>query len=430
MTETGFIAAIDLGTSKITGVVGRINENDVVSVLASETIPSDNAIRRGLVYNIEETGGKVKKLINFLEKRLNKKIGRVYVSVAGQSLHSELHREMKQLASSGIVTENIVEQMRKAAEKYMPELSKKYAIADVEYFLDDQPEKNPVGVATSRIDASYQMIVGRPNIVSKIEKSIKGKADIDIAGYVVGPLASASIALSEEDKELGCAFIDFGGGTTTLSIYKGGILRKLAIIPFGGKHITKDICELNFIESEAEQLKIKFGRVGGKHDNGGFLTTIDEQNVDMKELNKVIEMRLEEIVLNVKEQIAQSGYDGQLGAGVIITGGASQLRGLEPYLNNALNMPIKCASAKKTIVNNAPELANNPSCTQALGILMFGEVDCEKIVVEESPTEERETPKTSEDKKKKPSIIRKKSGEGFFSKVGNLFGDMFAEEDD
>lgn len=428
MVETGFIAAIDLGTFKIAAVVGRINENGVVSVLASHTVLSDNCIRRGLVYNIEETGAKVKRLINMLENTLNKKIGCVYISVAGQSLHSETHREMKQLSSSGIVTENIIDQMRRDAEKYMPELSKKYAIADVEYFLDDQPEKNPVGVSCSRIDATYQMIVGRPNIVSNIEKSINGKAGVDVAGYVAGPLASASIGLSDEEKELGCAFIDFGAGTTSLSIYKRGVLRKLVVIPFGGRHITKDICALNFVESEAEQLKIKFGKVGGRYDDR-FLEGAKQTHVDMKELNKVIEMRLDEIVINLKEQIMQSGYDGQLGAGVIITGGASQLKGMNDYLTDKLQMPVKFASAKKIVINNVPELANNPAYTQLLGLLMFGEVDCEKIEVEEE-IDLQHTSQQEKEIKKSHTIKRPKSGEGFFTKVGNLFGDIFAEEED
>lgn len=428
MVETGFIAAIDLGTFKIAAVVGRINENGVVSVLASHTVLSDNCIRRGLVYNIEETGAKVKRLINMLENTLNKKIGCVYISVAGQSLHSETHREMKQLSSSGIVTENIIDQMRRDAEKYMPELSKKYAIADVEYFLDDQPEKNPVGVSCSRIDATYQMIVGRPNIVSNIEKSINGKAGVDVAGYVAGPLASASIGLSDEEKELGCAFIDFGAGTTSLSIYKRGVLRKLVVIPFGGRHITKDICALNFVESEAEQLKIKFGKVGGRYDDR-FLEGAKQPHVDMKELNKVIEMRLDEIVINLKEQIMQSGYDGQLGAGVIITGGASQLKGMNDYLTDKLQMPVKFASAKKIVINNVPELANNPAYTQLLGLLMFGEVDCEKIEVEEE-IDLQHTSQQEKEIKKSHTIKRPKSGEGFFTKVGNLFGDIFAEEED
>jgi cell division protein FtsA len=173
MTQSGFIAAIDLGTSKITGVVGRKNENNVISVLACESIPSDNSIRRGTVYNIDKASAIVRKLISMLENTLDRKIGKVYVSIGGQSVHTEMIREMKQLSSSGIVTESVVEQLRNAADKYKPDLKRKYAIVDVEYFLDDKPEKNPVGVTCSTIEAEYQVVVGRPNLGSNLEDICK-----------------------------------------------------------------------------------------------------------------------------------------------------------------------------------------------------------------------------------------------------------------
>ncbi|MDR1517997.1 MAG: cell division protein FtsA [Dysgonamonadaceae bacterium] len=376
--QTGFIVAIDLGSSKITGIVGRMNENNVISVLASESLPSKGCIRRGLVYNIEETYGIVRKLITVLGNKLDRKIGRVYVSLAGQSLHTEKCREMEQLTSSGIVTEEVINQLRQKAEKYKPELYQKYAIADVEYFVDDRSEKNPVGVTCSQIEADFEIIAGRANLLTNIKKSIEEKLDLPIAGYVVGALASAAIALSNEEKELGCAFVDFGGGTTTLSIYKNNILRYLVVIPFGGRSITKDICTLNFLEDEAEQYKIKFGKAKDNQENTMFASPFSSKSeIDMVELNKVIRMRLDEITANLKKHL--SGYFGQLGAGLVITGGASQLKNLDLYLVEKLNMPVRKASAKKMMINNSPELANDPAMTQALGMLLLAKEDCEEI---------------------------------------------------
>lgn len=447
MIQSGFIAAIDLGTSQIKAVLGRMNENKVISVLASETTPSSNCIRRGLVYNVEETGGKVKKLISMLENSVGRKIGRVYVSVAGQSLHSIEHRERKQLSSSGIVTEDVIGQLRNVAEKHNHELLKRYAIADVEYFLDDKAEKNPVGVSCTVIEADYEMIVGRPNLMTNIERSIREKAQMEIAGYTVGALASAAIALNEDEKELGCAFIDFGAGTTTLSIYKGGILRKMVTIPFGGRNITKDICELNFTENDAEQYKIKFGKAYDSNENSLFSPFSSKPDIDLVELNKVIRMRLDEITANLKEQIKLSGYEGQLGAGIIITGGASQLKNLDIYLTEKLKMPVRRASAKKSYVNNSSELANNPAYTQLLGLLTFATEDCEAIAIEMGDDSEEKEAQTatkkpsggrlwgrSSSKPKEPAKVKKEKntqdGGGFFTKMENMFGGMFSEEDE
>lgn len=447
MTQSGFIAVIDLGTSKIKGVVGRKNENGVFSIVASSTIDSGNSIRRGMVYNIEQAGANVHKLIMMLENSLERRIGKVYVSLSGQSLHTLEFNQMLHI-SSGMVTEEEVTRLRKSAEKFQPELKRNYSIADVEYYIDDKPEPSPVGVTGSEVEAGFKLIVGRPNLLVNIEKSITAKTDLEIADYIVGPMASAAIALNDEEKELGCAFVDFGAGTTTLSVYKGGILRRMVVIPFGGKNLTKDICALNFTENDAEQLKIKFGKAFESQDGPMFQSPFSSKpDVDLTELNKVIGMRLDEITANIKEQIALSGYEGQLGAGVIITGGASQLKNLDLYLTQKLKMPVRKASAKKTFINNSPDLIHDPAFTQTLGMLLFGEEDCELIRPEDDEVEDERSgrsgstawftgrniksgrkPKMSkEEKKTKPE---KEEGGGFFSKVEGMFGGLFAEEDD
>lgn len=448
MTQSGFIVVIDLGTSKIKGVVGRKNENGVISILASSSIDSGNSIRRGMVYNIEQAGANVHKLVMMLENSLERRIGKVYVSLSGQSLHTLEFSEMLRI-SSGVVTEEEVNRLRKSAEKFQPELKRNYRIADVEYYIDDKPEPSPVGVTGSEIEAGFKLIVGRPNLLVNIEKSITAKTNLEIVDYIVGPMASASIALNDEEKELGCAFLDFGAGTTTLSVYKGGILRRMVVIPFGGKNLTKDICALNFTENDAEQLKIKFGKAFESQDGPMFLSPFSSKpDVDLTELNKVIGMRLDEITANIKEQIVLSGYEGQLGAGLIITGGASQLKNLDLYLTQKLKMPVRRASAKKTSINNSPDLMHDPAFTQALGMLLFGEESCEMVKPE--PVEyddegdgrsgssgwfgsigrntkaEKKTKGPRKDKKPKPE---KQEG-GFFSKMEDVFGGIFSEDDE
>ena len=453
MTQSGFLAVIDLGTSRIKGVVGRKNENGVISVMASSTIDSGSSIRRGMVYNIEQTGANVHKLVMMLENSIGRRIGSVYVSLAGQSLHTMEFNEMKQLPS-GMVTEEVVSQLRKAAEKFQPEMKRNYRVADAEYYIDDKPERSPVGVTGSQIEAGYELIVGRPNLLSNIEKSISSKTELKIVDYIVGATASAMIALTEEEKELGCAYLDFGAGTTTLSVYKNGILRRMVVIPFGGKNITKDISALNFTENDAEQLKIKFGKAVENQEGPLFSSPFSSKpDVDLAELNKVIGMRLDEITANIKEQLKLSGYEGQLGAGLIITGGAAQLRNLDLYLTQKLKLPVRKTYAKKTLVNNAPELINDPSYTQVLGMLLVAEKDCERVNVELPEEDERDggrsftggwfggnknkQPKPKKNEKNSPKPVKgventkteKKEG-GFITTIENVFGSIFTEEED
>ena len=428
MIQSEFIAAIDLGTSNITGVVGRKSENNVISILSCITEPSKNSIRRGLVYNVDEVGAKVRGVIQKLENSLENKIDKVYVSLAGQSLHSVEHQETRMLAANETVTEDMIEQLRKSAERFIPDSKQNYKIADVEYFIDGKAEQSPVGVAGAKIDAKYKIIVGRPNLLVNINKSVKDKAHLKVAGSFVGSLASAAITLNDEEKTLGCAFIDFGGGTTTLSIYKGNILRKMVTIPFGGKNLTNDICKLNFIEEKAEELKIKFGkaiepRTGGSKLSSPFSSPFSTKtNTDFTELNNTIKLRLDEITANVEEQIKQSGYEGQLGAGLVITGGASQLKNLDLYLTEKLKMPVRKASTKKALVNNSPELVNDPALTQALGMLLLGTENCAQTSSEkEEETVEKETKKTRRTKTEKTNTS------GLGEKITGFFGKMFEE---
>src|SRR5690554_748302 len=441
MMQSGFIAAIDLGTSSIKGVVGRKNENNVISILASGSIPSKNSIRRGMVYNIEEAGASVRKLIAMLENSMGRKIGKVYVSLGGQSLRTLEFREAIELSPGGVVSDDAVQQLRASAEKYSPELSRAYTVADVEYYIDNKPERNPVGVTGSRLEASFKLITGRPNLMGNVEKSITGRAELPLADYIVGAMAAAAVALNDEEKELGCAFVDFGAGTTTLSLYKGGILRGMAVIPFGGKNITRDICALNFTENDAEQLKIKFGKALESQESSFFASPFSSKpDVDLTQLNRVIGMRLDEITANLQEQIRLSGYKKSLGAGVIITGGASRLKNMDAYLTRELKMPVRVATAKKAFINNSPDLVNDPAFTRVLGMLLMGEENCELQVVEpqeydsydEEATSSSRSSRSKEKRKDNAKVKKQKSTKegGFLTHMENFFGNMFSDDDE
>lgn len=465
MEQAGFIVGIDLGTSKIVGLMGRKNEQGVISILASESIPSDNCVKHGVVYNIDEASGKIKKLINLLENKSGRKIGKVYVSIAGKSLRAIEYSLTKDLGVESDVTFAVIDQMEQQARQNKPEFLTNYSVVAPEIFLDGQYDEDPINKTASVVEGRYRLIVGRPNIKSNLNRCLVEKNQLEIAGYIVGPVAAGAIVLDEADKQAGCALIDFGAGTTTLSIYKGGLLRYMVVIPFGGRTVTKDIKELGFIDTAAESYKIKYGRVG-KDKNKQATSNSD---VDVKELNKVIQLREEEIILNIINQIKESGYYNQLEAGAVIIGAASQLTGLPEFLEEKLQMPVKRGAAKRLYINNAADLLQNPAYTQVLGLLLFANENCEKrktsksdylnrpsVSVSESvPTETAaEEPKKhvapvvqqaapvvntdeddeeeDEDEEKPRKKKKDKKGPGlfdFFGKIQNLGGTMFKDED-
>lgn len=465
MEQSGFIVGIDLGTSKIVGLLGRKNEQGVISILASESIPSDNCVKHGVVYSIDEAAGKIKKLINLLENKSGRKIGKIYVSVAGKSLRAIEYTLTKDLIDESDVTFAVIDQMEQQARQNKPDFLTNYSVVAPEIFLDGHPEEDPIGKNATLVEGRYRLIVGRPNIKSNLIKCITEKNQLDIAGFIVGPVAAGAIVLDETEKQAGCGLIDFGAGTTTLSIYKEGLLRYMAVIPFGGRTISKDVKELGFIDTAAESYKIKYGRVGKDKNKQA---TSSNSEVDVKEMNKVIQLREEEIILNIINQIKESGYAGKLDAGIIIVGGASQLTGLPEFLEEKAQMPVKKGAAKRLYINNAADLLQNPAYAQCLGLLLFANENCEKVEApkvdyinrprssdsvqsgnyseaaersrnasahHERPEDIEEEEYEEPEYKERPKDIKKvkdKKSPGlfdFFGKIQNLGGTMFKDED-
>jgi len=443
MEQSGFIVGIDLGTSKIVGVLGRKNEQGVISILASESVSSDSAVKYGVIYNIDEVAGKIKKLISLLENKTGKKIGKAYVSVAGKSLRAIEHKEVKLLDGMTPVTFAVLDGMEQQAKLNKPDFYTNYSVLAPEYYLDGNYEEDPIDKTASSIEGHYRLVIGRPNIKTNLTKSITDKTGIEIAGFIVGPVAAGALVLDEHDRQAGCALIDFGAGTTTLSIYKGGLLRYMTVIPFGGRTITKDVQELGFVFDSAETYKIRYGKLGkDKNKSAGEVAP----EVDLRELNKVIQSREDEIILNVIHQIKESGYGDQLNAGIIVMGGAAQMNGLIDYLAEKSQMSVKRAIAKRVYINNAAELLQNPIYTQALSLLLFANENCEKKeipVVEPTPiinTTTTHQPQVSEEEEEEdqPKKIKKpkkqKDGKqtslfGFFEKIQNFGGTMFNDEE-
>jgi cell division protein FtsA len=444
MEQAGFIVGIDLGTSKITGVLGRKNEQGVISILASENIPSDSCVKYGVIYNIDEAAGKIKKLISMLENKTGKKIGKAYVSIAGKSLRAVEHTETKMLDGVTPITFAVLDNMEQQAKLNKPDFFTNYSVLAPEYFLDGKYQDDPIDKVASTIEGHYRLVIGRPNIKTNLTKSITDKAGIEIAGYIVGPVAAGALVLDEHDRQAGCALVDFGAGTTTLSVYKGGLLRYMSVVPFGGRTITKDVQELGFVFDSAETYKVRYGKLG-KDKNKPANDLAPE--VDLRELNKVIQLRQDEIILNVINQIKESGYGDKLEAGIIIMGAASQMNGLVDHLAEKSQMTVKRAIAKRVYINNAAELLQNPAYTQALSLLLFANENCEKKevpepVVQEQPVytppvttgadepEEEDEPETKKQKKQK----KQKDGKqttlfGFFEKIQNFGGTMFNDEE-
>lgn len=440
MQYTNFIAAIDLGTSQMVGIVGIKNPGGTLSIIAHEVENSASCIRRGCVYNVEETANKVKRLILKLENKLQgAKIGKVYVGVGGMSLRSLDHIVPQTLGEDGIVSEEVIDSLYQECLKFKPDMLDVLAAVSPTYFVDNEPVVNPVGIPGGQIEAHYKLIVARPSLRSYVISSIRDRAKIDIAGILVSPLAMADVVLSQDEKNLGCALIGFGGGVTTLTIHKGGNLVSLSVIPLGSNLLTKDIMSLHIVESEAERIKHAYGSAVMDKDNETSIQVTSADGVGLKEiqladLNNIVESRIKEILENVYARLDAAGVKSELGAGIVVTGGGSALKDLPDAIREQLKVDVRCSAVRKGIVTSGDINAGNPEYAVSIGLLMQGTVNCAlPVPVKEEPEKQVElfeghkevepiTPAPEPQKQKAPKP--KKEGTSLFGRLKKGMDDM------
>ncbi len=387
MGYTDFIAAVDLGTSWLTGMVGKKNASGTLVVIAAEMEPADGCIRRGCVYNVEETAARISKLIRKMNSKLDgSKISKVYIGVGGQSIRLIDHTINRELRNEGVVTNEIVNALNEEAGKFRPILADVLTIASPVWTLDGRQVANPVGVPCGKMEANYKLIVARPSLRRYVRTAVADKSKLEIADILVSPLALADVVLGKDEKELGCALVDFGAGVTKVAIYKGGRLRSLHVIPLGGNVVTKDITSLQIVESEAERLKKEYGSATVDPDNSGDVQLfssdgIMQSSVRQMELDMVIEARIREIIENVVSRLETTLPLQELGCGILITGGASELKGLRRTLSERTGLDVKYARLRKGVLDDGTALEDHPGYLSAVGLLMQGKVNCSDVVI-------------------------------------------------
>lgn len=438
MTHTDYIVAIDLGTSHLVGMVGQKNSSGTMSILAWEIEDSASCIRRGCVYNVEETAQRVHRLILKLQNKLSSKlpgfrIEKVYIGVGGQSLRSIDHAEVRTISADEVVTEDDINALDEQCQSYRPDMLDVLGISSPVYYLDDKYAQNPVGIPCKRIEARFKLIVGRPSIRKFIVSSIE-RAKISLAGIIVSPLALADVVLSQNEKDLGCALINFGAGVTSVVVYRGGNLIHLSVIPFGGKLITKDLMNLHLVETEAERVKITYGSALLDKNKEGMISLgatdgAGMREIEQSEINMIVEARAKEIVENVYARVEATNEMDSLGAGIILTGGASALKNLQELIQDRFKQSVRYASIRKKWLENSEEMLGNPDYMTAISLLIKGTENCAsyivpkavEIVEDEDEEEEDVKEKVKPEKPKKPKTPKESKMPNLFNKLKGLF---------
>ena len=381
MATKEFIVAIELGSSKVTGIAGQKNLDGSINVLAVVKEESSSFIRKGVAYNIDKTALCISNIVKKLTTQLKTEITKVYVGVGGQSIRSVRNVITKELPADTKVTEQMVIDLMDANNTVKYADQEILDVAIQEYKVDSQYQTDPVGIQCSRLEGNFLNILQRYNFYKNLNKCFEN-AGVNVAQMFISPIALADSVLTETEKRSGCALVDIGADTTTVSVYNKNILRHLAVIPLGSRNITKDIASLQIEESEAEKMKLKYGCAytdNADIDNSLKLPIDQERSVDSRKFIEIVEGRLEEIIENVWNQIPSDYYEKLLLGGIILTGGGSNIKNIEKAFYNYTHLDkIRVAKFVNHTVksSNADINAKNGMMNTLLGLLIKGDQNC------------------------------------------------------
>ena len=330
--EDKVIVAIELGSSKISGVAGQIMADGSLKVLAYAGVPSSSCIRHGAVYNLDKTANAIAEVVERLNSILSTNIEKVYVGYNAKGLKSIISKVEHQFEEETVVSQEVIDDMFQQCSEIDYEGYVNLFQESQEYVVDNKrgTETDPMGVACRSLGGSYLNILLKKQVADYIAQCFM-MAQVEIVDGYVAPMAQADAILTDDDRQQGCVLVDYGADTTTVSVYKSGMLRYLRVIPLGSALITRDLSAVLKIEPEqAEQLKCTYGLCNliGSQDASETIM-INDNKVLLKDIGDIIEARNEEIIRNVCVQIKASGYAEVLYAGIVLTGGGSQLRQLD-----------------------------------------------------------------------------------------------------
>jgi cell division protein FtsA len=375
-----YVAAIDIGTTKIVAIVGKKNENGKIEILGLSKALS-KGVKRGVVMNIEETVTAIQTTVEDVQKRSGIMFSEVFVGIAGQHIKSMKNRGyiMRDNYEDEIKKEEVfrlIEDMHKIHIEIGEEI---IHVIPQNFIVDNETGlKSPIGICGRRLEANFHIVIGQVAAAKNIEKCIR-KANLSVKDMILEPLASSDAVLTEDEKEAGVVLVDIGGGTTDLAVYYDNIIRHTAVIPLGGNVVTKDIKEgCAILQRHAEQLKLQYGSALGDIAPEDKVVSIpgisgrEPKEISFRSLAYIIQSRMEEIIDFINFEIQNSGYADKLAAGVVITGGGAMLKHLPQLMKFKTAMDVRLGLPNEHLSGTGRNEINQPMYATSVGLIMRG----------------------------------------------------------
>jgi cell division protein FtsA len=375
MADNELIAGLDLGTTKVCAIVGE-QVDDGIDIIGIGSVPS-KGMKKGVVVNIESTVQAIRAAIDQAETMAGCQIGTVFAGIAGSHVRG-LNKEGVAAIFEREVTDADVQRVLEQSKAIpLPSDRQVIHVLPQEYIVDDQDGiLKPVGMNGVRLEARVHLVTAATSSIQNIIKCAE-RCNLNVAEVVLQPLASAEAVLSDDEKEIGVALIDIGGGTTDIIVYAGGAAVHTSVIGIGGMNITSDIAAgLRTPTAEAERIKIKYGCASPKMIDPEDTIEVPSvggrapRSLPREVLASIIEPRVEEIFSAVQHVLNESGYIELLHAGAVLTGGSTLLDGMAELAEEILGMPVRRAAP--TGVGGLSDVVKSPAYSTAVGLVKYG----------------------------------------------------------
>ncbi|TAJ29507.1 MAG: cell division protein FtsA [Nitrospirae bacterium] len=369
------VVGLDIGTTKICAIVAEVSEEGSINIVGVGSSPS-RGLKKGVVIDIESTVESIKKAVDDAALMAGAEINSVYTGIAGSHIAGVRSRGVVALKKQEVTRADVQRAVEAAHSRAVLDPDRRVLhVIPREFIVDDQDGiHEPLGMSGTRLEVDVHIITGAVTSAQNIIKSVN-RAGLDVIDIVLQPLASSEAVLSQEERDLGVAMVDLGGGTTDLAIFVDGSIQHTTVLPIGGQNLTKDIAiGLLTSPTEAEKIKIRQGIARVELVRDGEQVEVPSvgdrlgRTISRRELAEIIEPRVEEMFDLVRREIALNGYEGMLGAGVVITGGTSMLEGMPDAAERVLNLPARRGAPHG--VEGLRDIAGTPMHATAVGLIL------------------------------------------------------------
>lgn len=393
--EQDIIVAVELSSTSIRAIAGTKQADGTMQVVAFAQEKGLNTIRKGVIDNIDKTTQAISQCVHKLADQLSVRITRIYVGLAGQSMHSVRNVVPQLLGEKSKITEDIIDRMKDVNQSVDYPDRSILEVVPQEYRIGNRAVSDPVGMQSESVEAVFLNVVARKELYENIEVCVRN-AGLELVDILISPICLAESQLSSSERRSGCALVDIGAETTTVSVYKNDIMRHLVVIPLGGANVTADISSMGMEMDEAEDLKLKHGTAYYKEAENESTRPVQVsfgREVKESDLKYYSSARYEEIICNIGEQLKDRD---DLICGIVLTGGAAHVQNIQEAFAEYIKWTGK-VQLRKGLPQNV-ELAHGLTVENInllhtlIALLQKGEQNCVAPKVEEPEVVAAEEP--------------------------------------